>query len=111
LLCWLFQSARSVFKTTDFQKFRAYDHDEGVFMPSLTKPCPGGFAETVHVAYRNNPSLTMQQEFACSVCGQSIGLTLIKGSPVPVAHWPNVPRRQESNRLTSRYSRYRRGVV
>ena len=45
-------------------------------MPSLTKPCPGRFAETTQLSYRENPSQAMQQEFACIVCGQTVGLSV-----------------------------------
>ena len=79
-------------------------------MPSLTKPCPGLFDETVQLFYRDNPSQAMQQEFPCTACGQSVGLSLKKGGVVPAAHWPSVPKR-ESKRFAAKYSRYHAGVL
>ncbi len=77
----------------------------------LTKPCPGQFAEIVQEFYRDNPSRAMQQEFPCTACGQSVGLTVKKGGVVPAAHWPSVPKRQEAKRGSARYSREHAGAL
>ena len=71
----------------------------------FTKPCPGQFAEVVHQFYRDNPAQALQEEFACTLCGQSVGMTVKSGKCIPASHWPNVPKRTELNRVPGRYPR------